>query len=229
MAVFGHSIKDFIPILPGKYMPHDTWKTTLEAQEEALRNRHMNASEYWTEHTKKLPPVVVGDHVIIQNQISQNALKWYKTGKVFEVKQYDQYAIRVDGSRRITLRNRKFLRKLISIQQDHSCIPMTIDQYLLNKCNTQNPENARKQDQVHYKTNYPEYDPITEQEQTETPVVIKESAQAPNSTELYEQDLQSSRKSDEQSSQAIYHHNDNSRQSERTRKTLKWMEDYITE
>ena len=31
--------------------------------------------------------------------------------RTVEVRQHDQYAIRVDGSGRITLRNRKFLRK----------------------------------------------------------------------------------------------------------------------
>ena len=209
-------------------MPHDTWKTSLEAREEALRNRHMKASEYWTEHTKKLPPLVVGDHVRIQNQIGQNPLKWDKTGKVIEVKQYDQYAVRVDGSGRITLRNRKFLRKFIPVQQDHPCISITTDQFLLNKCNTQNQENAFNQDPVHYKINAPEFEPpTTEQEWTETPVVTRGSAQAPNLTELHDQDFQSPSKSEEKSSQAIYHHNGNSRKSKRTTKAPKWMEDYI--
>ena len=41
MCIFGGPIKDFIPILPGKYKPHDTWRETLKAREEALRKRHM--------------------------------------------------------------------------------------------------------------------------------------------------------------------------------------------
>ncbi|GFN93700.1 hypothetical protein PoB_002020600 [Plakobranchus ocellatus] len=35
--------------------------------------------------------------------------KWHKTEIVIEVHQFDQYVIRVDGSGRVTLRNRKFL------------------------------------------------------------------------------------------------------------------------
>ena len=111
MCVFGRPIRDFIPILPGIYQPHDTWRETLAAREEALRNRHMRNAERWTEHTKRLPPLSAGDFVRIQNQTGPHPYKWDKTGRVIEVRQFDQYMIRVDGSGRMTLRNRKFLRK----------------------------------------------------------------------------------------------------------------------
>ena len=111
MCIFGHHIRDFIPILPGSYIPHTTWRETLSAREEALRIRHMKDAERWTEHTKSIPPLIVGYYDRIQNQTGNNPRKWDKTGKVVEVRQHDQYAIRVDGSGRITLRNRRFLRK----------------------------------------------------------------------------------------------------------------------
>ena len=111
MSIFGRPIRDFIPILPGRYRPHQTWRETLVAREEALRNRHMKAAERWSEHTKQLKPLVVGDTVRIQNQTGQFPKKWDKTGCVIEVRQFNQYVVRVDGSGRVTLRNRKFLRK----------------------------------------------------------------------------------------------------------------------
>ena len=114
-SIFGHPIRDFIPILPGKYEPHKTWKETLAAREEALRNRHMKASERLSEHTYHLPALVIGDHARIQNQVGPSPLKWDKTGVIVEVRQFDQYVVRVDGSGRTTLRNRKFLRKFIPI------------------------------------------------------------------------------------------------------------------
>ena len=40
MCIFGQPIRDFIPIHPGKYLPHQTWQETLSNQEEALRNSH---------------------------------------------------------------------------------------------------------------------------------------------------------------------------------------------
>ena len=61
MCVFGRPVKDLIPILPGKYNPHTTWRESLQLREEALRHRHMRHQEKWSEHTKTLPPLQVGD------------------------------------------------------------------------------------------------------------------------------------------------------------------------
>ena len=115
MCIFGRPIRDFIPIHPGKYQPHTTWRETLLSREEALRNRHMRTAERLSEHTRPLPPLVVGDCVRIQNQTGPYPTKWDKTGTVVEVRQFDQYVVRVDGSGRVTLRNRKFLRKYVPV------------------------------------------------------------------------------------------------------------------
>ena len=111
LCLFGRPIRDFIPIHPGKYQPHSTWRETLQAREDALRNRHMRISERLSEHTRCLPQLSIGDSVRIQNQVGPHPTKWDKTGIVVEVRQFDQYVVRVDGSGRVTLRNRKFLRK----------------------------------------------------------------------------------------------------------------------
>ena len=75
LSVFGRPIRDFIPILPGKYQPHSTWRETLANREEALRNRHMREAEKWAEHTKRLPPLSVSDKVRIQNQVGPHPRK----------------------------------------------------------------------------------------------------------------------------------------------------------
>ena len=113
MCIFGRPIKDLIPILPGRYQPHPVWKESLSAREQALRNHHKANHERWKEHTRHLPPLSVGDHVRLQNQVGNHPNKWDKTGVIIEVRQYHQYIIRMDGSNRITIRNRRFLRKYI--------------------------------------------------------------------------------------------------------------------
>ena len=118
MCVFGRPIRDFIPIIPGKYKPHESWRETLKSREEALRKRHVRTAETWAEHTKRLPPLAVGDLVRVQNQTGPHPNKWDKTGRIVEVRQNDQYVIKIDGSGRITLRNRKFLRKFIPVYYD---------------------------------------------------------------------------------------------------------------
>ena len=117
MCVFGRPIKDLIPILPGKYHPHPTWRDSLNLREEALRHRHIRHQDKWSEHTKALSPLKIGDRVRIQNQTGHHPNKWDRTGIVIEVRQFHQYLIRIDGSGRQTLRNRKFLRKYIPIYQ----------------------------------------------------------------------------------------------------------------
>ena len=54
--------------------------------------------------TRQLPQLKVGDTVRIQNQTG-NYPRWDKTGRIVEVRQHDQYMVRVDGSGRATLRN----------------------------------------------------------------------------------------------------------------------------
>ena len=109
--VFGRQIRDFTPVLPGKYRPRDEWRRTLEKREEALTKRHFRDHERWSEHTQRLPPLKVGDNVYIQNQTGNHARRWDKSGVVVEVRQHDQYLVKKDGSGIATLRNRKYLRK----------------------------------------------------------------------------------------------------------------------
>lgn len=116
LCVFGRQIRDFIPVMPGKYKPHNTWQETLQSRESALRHRHMKACDRLSEHTRRLLPLKIGDHVRIQNQTGPNPLKWDRTGVVVEVRQFHQYAVKIDGSNRSTLRNRKFLRKFLPMR-----------------------------------------------------------------------------------------------------------------
>ena len=116
--IFGRPIKDFIPILPGSYRPHNTWIETSRAREEAMRARIVRNAERLPEHTVRLQPLKVGDRVFIQNQTGNHPLRWDRTGLVIEVKQFDHYAVKVDGSGRVTLRNRKFLRQFDKIVVD---------------------------------------------------------------------------------------------------------------
>ena len=91
--VLGRPIKDFIAILPGSFRPHNNWIETSRAREEA---RNVRNAERLTEHTVRLQPLKVGDRVFIQNQTGNHPLRWDRTGLVIEVKQFEQYAVRVD-------------------------------------------------------------------------------------------------------------------------------------
>ena len=142
--IFGRPIKDFIPILPGSYRPHNTWIETSRAREEAMRARNVRNAERLTEHTVRLQPLKVGDRVFIQNQTGNHPLRWDRTGLVIEVNQFDKYAVKVDGSGRVTLRNRTILRKFDKIVVDIPGTTHTIQPLkTLNNAENLSPVNQR--------------------------------------------------------------------------------------
>ena len=123
MIIFGRPIRDAIPIPLGKYCPHPTWRELMTHREKALAKRHTRGHERWEEHTKALPPLKVDDTVFLQNLTGNYPKRWERTGVVVEVRQFHQYVVRVDGSGRVTLRNRQHLRKYVPFRATPSSVP----------------------------------------------------------------------------------------------------------
>ena len=90
---------------------HSVWRDAWAAKENALRTRFVKTSEKLNEHARPLKAMSVGDRCFVQNQTGNYPKRWDRTGVVVEVGQHDQYAVKIDGSGRITVRNRRFLRK----------------------------------------------------------------------------------------------------------------------
>ena len=67
------------------------------------------------QNSKDLPSLQDGDTVFIQNQSLAfgKPNKWDQEGTIVEVLVNDQYLVRVHGTGRLTLRNRRFLRKFV--------------------------------------------------------------------------------------------------------------------
>jgi len=64
-----------------------------------------------SDNTKSLPPLNYGDHVVILKQTGNFPSKWAKSGVVVEVKDCHQCVVKVNESGRLTVQNRKFLRR----------------------------------------------------------------------------------------------------------------------
>ena len=86
------------------------WKQAWRAKEEALRARFIRTSEKLNAHCRQLPPLECGKRCFVQNQHGPLRNKWHNTGTVMEVLPFNQYVIKMDGSRKLTKRNRRFLR-----------------------------------------------------------------------------------------------------------------------
>ena len=114
--VTGRQLRDHLPTNPSSYRPSKEWLLTKEQRELALAKRYTKQGEVWSEHTRDLPELPVGSHVSVQNQHGNKAKRWDRTGLIVDVLPHKQYRVRMDGSGDISLRNRRFLRKIIPLQ-----------------------------------------------------------------------------------------------------------------
>ena len=111
MMLYGQPIKDHLPALRGQPV-RKQWKEIRELRKIAMAKRHVSDSERYDRTAHDLLPLEEGASVRIQNQTGPRPHRWEKTGIVVEAKLNKQYVVKVDGSNRVTLRNRRFLRKI---------------------------------------------------------------------------------------------------------------------
>ena len=102
-------LRDNLPAQPCLYKPHPEWVMAAQQREQLLRRRDARLVEAYNRSAHSLPQLAVGDVVVIQDPKTR---RWTRTGRIAEILGHRQHKIRVDGSGRVTLRNRRFLRKV---------------------------------------------------------------------------------------------------------------------
>ena len=120
VMLFGRSLRDHLPQTKRTLRPE--WKAIYDAREIALAKRVCKPMTS-QDSKRELHPLEIGDSVQIQNQAGTHPTKWSNTGVVSEVLPYRQYNVVVDGSRRVTLRNRKFLRRIDPVTRKDTRLP----------------------------------------------------------------------------------------------------------
>ena len=113
--LFGRPLRDafgFVNRCPKFENPEiqSIWREAWACKENALRTRFAKSVEKLNDHARTLPNLKIGERVFLQNQSGRHPNKWDRSGVVLENLGHDQYNIKVDGSGRITTRNRRFLR-----------------------------------------------------------------------------------------------------------------------
>jgi hypothetical protein len=122
-VIFGKPIRDslsFVNRLEKYSNPHvrSTWREAWSEKESSLRTRYAQSQEALDAHTRPQPPLVAGDRCFVQNGAGNYPKRWDRTGIVTEVLPHDKYCVKIDGSGRVTTRNRKFLRQFTSVSID---------------------------------------------------------------------------------------------------------------
>ena len=125
--IFGRELRDHLPALVNRYQPRQEWRLEADLRERALAKRHGRMQEKLQQGARTLPPLSCGDTVVLQDLQTNNGKpgRWTKSGEVVEVLPYDAYLVRVHGSRAVTQRNRRFLRKMNPFSP---AIPFTSDE-----------------------------------------------------------------------------------------------------
>lgn len=102
----GRELRDGVPLVEDRYKISNHWSDYLEKREQqmSLLNEEIEKSSI---NRRVLPELENGLPVLCQNQ-SNN--KWDKSGTIVECLPYRQYRIKIDGTGRLTLRNRRHIR-----------------------------------------------------------------------------------------------------------------------
>ena len=90
-----------------------------ETRELAFRKRVQRGAERWSQNTRELKPLEPGMRVMLQNQhgAGKASKRWDRTGLVLDDLGHNKYRVKVDGSGRVTDRNRQFLRQFTPVTQ----------------------------------------------------------------------------------------------------------------
>ena len=130
-----------------------------ENQKTALAKRAVESNTVG----KELEQLKIGDCVQIQNQTGNYPNKWFSTGIITGVLPHRQYHVVVDGSRRISLRNRRYLRKILPVSRKQVDLSPELDQ-----CRTR-PVDTNAQDQTEVRST-PERDDVAGEPNLEQPI-----------------------------------------------------------
>ena len=113
-VIFGRQLRDHLPLQPEKFQPRAEWRQEADQRERAFQKRHILKHEQLSAKSKDLPGLQVGDAVAVQDKSTPGKMgKWTQTGIITDVLGFQSYEVKIDGSNRLTTRNRSHLRKII--------------------------------------------------------------------------------------------------------------------
>ena len=105
--LFGRSLRDSIPQSLSSHMVSQHWNSYLRQREKEMHDNLNKLKKYHDKNVKEHEVLPVGTTVVCQNNESK---KWDRTGCIVECLKFRQYLVRMDGSGRVSLRNRVHLR-----------------------------------------------------------------------------------------------------------------------
>ena len=108
---FGRSIRDFQPILPGKFKPHEVWVDCVDKRELAMHHRLSLGPRRGHRTPGSSTLSLLGRRWSSKTRGGGSKLtkKWDGTETVVEDISHEKYSVKIDGSGRLKDRNRRYL------------------------------------------------------------------------------------------------------------------------
>ena len=111
-VLYGRVLRDHLPTPKEFLKQRKEWIMLKNDREKALATRYGKMKIELNRRAHEQRELPVGSVVQVQNQRGKDALRWDKSGMVVESLGNQQYTVKMDGSGRVTLRNRRFLRMI---------------------------------------------------------------------------------------------------------------------
>ena len=119
----GRQLRDSVPMVKSYHRITEYQSETLVAREEERNASNECVSTKYNESAKDLSHLRAGEKVAIQDVVTK---AWDRSGTIIEYRPWcHQYTMRLDGSGRISIRNRKHLRLLSVPRRPHDMGPTT--------------------------------------------------------------------------------------------------------
>jgi hypothetical protein len=101
-----------MPNRPHHYHLHKEWISLAKQREQIASHQQNLIMRHHKGTPHSLQTLNIGDDVLIQDpERTQGQKRWIRTGRIVEVLPFRQYRVKMNGSGRITLRNRRFLKQ----------------------------------------------------------------------------------------------------------------------
>ena len=144
----GRELRDTLPLPQKRYEINPHWAQMIRDRERSMSQRNDKIKQNYDQHAKPLSELSKGDDVLCQNMRSK---KWDRSGVIMEVGKFRQYTVKMDGSGRLSHRNRRHLQK---IQKTVPVIPRVPPEPITNADNDTPIEDLDNNIPLQYFHNY---------------------------------------------------------------------------
>ena len=108
---FGRQLRDTLPLPRKRYKIDSQWAHHLRERERLMPESSAEVKVKYDQRSRELKELNQGDRLLCQNVRSR---RWDKSGVIIKVGKHRQYHVKMVGSGRISLRNRRHLQKMVS-------------------------------------------------------------------------------------------------------------------